>query len=156
MDLHQLPDGDEVANSSMFLAYRTLTLKNINFFLENRTLFEDHDIKNQVEHEGNVRVLLDREKNRIRNLYNLVSHQSQGDEEYQLKTAVGTIFFLSLLEQNFWFEEHSHDSWSEEKSLIARIIHHMLGVAKVKSLHSSSLINKPESKSHSEVQSPDP
>lgn len=133
MDLHQLPNGDEVANSSMFLAYRTLTLKNINFFLENRSLFEGQNIKHQVGHpEGNVRMFLDKEKTRMRSLYNLVTHHNHGDEEYQLKTAVGTIFFLSLLEQNFWFEEHSHDSWSEEKSLIAVIINHMLGVAKVR------------------------
>ena len=130
MDLHQMPNGDEVANSSMFLAYRTLTLKNINFFLQNRSLFEDHNIKQQVDQADNF---LDREKTRMRNLYNLVTHHNQGDEDYQLKTAVGTIFFLSLLEQNFWFEEHSHDSWSEEKGFIAVIINHMLGVAKVKS-----------------------
>ena len=72
MDLHQLPNGDEVANSSMFLAYRTLTLKNINFFLENRSLFEGQNIKHQVGHpEGNVRMFLDKEKTRMRSLYNL-------------------------------------------------------------------------------------
>lgn len=135
MDLHQLPNGDEVACSSMFLAYRTMTLKNIQFFLENRFLFEDHDTKHQVDNsrdnQGKVREFLDREKTRMRNLYNLVTHHGQGDEDYQLKAAVGTIFFLSLLEQNFWFEEHSSESWSEEKSFIAGIIHHMLGVAKV-------------------------
>ena len=54
-----------------------------------------------------------------------------GGEDFHLKNAVITIFFLHLLENNFWFEEYSSESWSDEKSYIAKIINHMIGVAKV-------------------------
>ena len=75
---------------------------------------------------------LDRDKTRMRSLYNLVTHRAQAeqDEDYQLKTAVGTIFFLSLLEQNFWFEEFSSEGWTGEKAMVAGLLHHLLGVAK--------------------------
>ena len=41
-----------MACSSMFLAYRAMTLKNITFFLENKILFEDYDVKQNVENEA--------------------------------------------------------------------------------------------------------
>ena len=67
---------------------------------------------------------LDRDKTRMRSLYNLVTHRAMAeqDEDYQLKTAVGAIFFLSLLEQNFWFEEFSSEGqYTEEKSFIGKL-----------------------------------
>ena len=67
-----------------------------------------------------VTEFLDRDKTRMRSLYNLVTHQAMAeqDEDYHLKTAVGAIFFLSLLEQNFWFEEFSSEAFTPEKSFI--------------------------------------
>ena len=112
-----------------------MTLKNIQFFLDNKNLFEDHDIKYGVDFDdskGRVTEYLDKEKAKYRNLFNLVTHGGEGDEDYQLKNAVLTMFSLALLEQNFWFEEYSSDNWTEEKRYICRIIHHMLSVAKVK------------------------
>ena len=112
-----------------------MTLKNIQFFLDNKNLFEDHDIKYGVDvddSKGRVTEYLDKEKAKYRNLFNLVTHGGEGDEDYQLKNAVLTMFSLALLEQNFWFEEYSSDNWTEEKRYICRIIHHMLSVAKVK------------------------
>ena len=112
-----------------------MTLKNIQFFLDNKNLFEDHDIKYGVDvddSKGRVTEYLDKEKAKYRNLFNLVTHGGEGDEDYQLKNAVLTMFSLALLEQNFWFEEYSSDNWTEEKRYICHIIHHMLSVAKVK------------------------
>ena len=117
------------------MAYRAMTLKNIQFFLDNKNLFEDHDIKYGVDVDdlkGRVTEYLDKEKAKYRNLFNLVTHGGEGDEDYQLKNAVLTMFSLALLEQNFWFEEYSSDNWTEEKRYICHIIHHMLSVAKVK------------------------
>ena len=132
MDLHQTKDGDELINSSMFLAYRAMTLKNIQFFLENRSLFDKHDTKyNTEEGQGKIKEYLDKEKIKYKRLFNLVTHEDEGGEEFHLKNAVITIFFLQLLEQNFWFEEYSSESWTDEKSWIAAIIFHLLCVAKV-------------------------
>ena len=108
----------------MFLAYRALTLKNIHFFLQNKELFENHDETYNVDTEkGKITEYLDGEKRKYRNLFNLVTHDEEGDEEFKLKQAVLTMFFLSLLEQNFWFEEFSSDvsSYSEERSYIGRL-----------------------------------
>ena len=108
-----------MACSSMFLAYRAITLKNIHFFLENRELFENHDEKYNVDdEERKVTEYLDKEKRKYRNLFNLVTHEEEGDEEFQLKNAVLTVYFLSLLEQNFWFEEFSSEGWTEEKACL--------------------------------------
>jgi len=132
-DLHQTKNGDDMACSSMFLAYRAMTLKNVDFFLENQALFEDHDLKFNVEGDDSkarITEYLDSEKTKYRKLFNLVTHDDEGDEDFHLKNAVITIFFLYLLEQNFWFEEHSSDGWSEEKKIIAKIINHFICVAK--------------------------
>ena len=101
----QSRDGEDIACSSMFLAYRAITLKNINFFLENKELFEGPDVKyNVVDEDRKITEYLDPEKRKYRSLFNLVTHEELGDEEFQFKNAVLSIFFLSLLEQNFWFE----------------------------------------------------
>ena len=134
VSLCQTKNGDDMACSSMFLAYRAMTLKNVDFFLENQALFEDHDLKFNVEGDDSkarITDYLDSEKTKYRKLFNLVTHDDEGDEDFHLKNAVITIFFLYLLEQNFWFEEHSSDGWSEEKKIIAKIINHFICVAKV-------------------------
>ena len=107
----------------MFLAYRAMTLKNIHFFLENKELFENHDEMNNVDDKReSVTEYLDHEKRKYRNLFNLVTHDEEGDDEFHLKNAVLTIYFLSLLEQNFWFEEFSSEGqYTEEKSFIGKL-----------------------------------
>ena len=111
-----------MACSSMFLAYRAITLKNVHFFLENKELFEKHDERHNVDDkQGKITEYLDKEKGKYRNLFNLVTHQEEGDEDFQLKNAVLTVYFLSLLEQNFWFEEFSCESqFTPEKSFIGK------------------------------------
>ena len=129
----QSRDGEDIACSSMFLAYRAITLKNINFFLENKELFENPDEKyNVVDDERKITEYLDQEKRKYRALFNLVTHEELWDEEFQFKNAVLSIFFLSLLEQNFWFEEFSSETscFSEEKSYMACLLHHFLCVAR--------------------------
>ena len=129
----QSRDGEDIACSSMFLAYRAITLKNINFFLENKELFESPDAKyNVVGEDQKITEYLDPEKRKYRALFNLVTHEELWDEEFQFKNAVLSIFFLSLLEQNFWFEEFSSETscFSEEKSYIACLLHHFLCVAR--------------------------
>ena len=56
----QSRDGEDIACSSMFLAYRAITLKNINFFLENKELFEAPDVKyNVVDDDRRITEYLD-------------------------------------------------------------------------------------------------
>ena len=119
----QARGGEDIACSSMFLAYRAMTLKNIHFFLENKELFENHDEMNNVDDKReSVTEYLDHEKRKYRNLFNLVTHDEEGDDEFHLKNAVLTIYFLSLLEQNFWFEEFSSEGqYTEEKSFIGKL-----------------------------------
>ena len=121
--LLQARGGEDIACSSMFLAYRAMTLKNIHFFLENKELFENHDEMNNVDDKKeSVTEYLDHEKRKYRNLFNLVTHDEEGDDEFHLKNAVLTIYFLSLLEQNFWFEEFSSEGqYTEEKSFIGKL-----------------------------------
>ena len=121
--LLQARGGEDIACSSMFLAYRAMTLKNIHFFLENKELFENHDEMNNVDDKReSVTEYLDHEKRKYRNLFNLVTHYEEGDDEFHLKNAVLTIYFLSLLEQNFWFEEFSSEGqYTEEKSFIGKL-----------------------------------
>ena len=121
--LLQARGGEDIACSSMFLAYRAMTLKNIHFFLENKELFENHDEMNNVDDKReSVTEYLDHEKRKYRNLFNLVTHDEEGDDEFHLKNAVLTIYFLSLLEQNFWFEEFSSEGqYTEEKSFIGKL-----------------------------------
>ena len=121
--LLQARGGEDIACSSMFLAYRAMTLKNIHFFLENKELFENHDEMNNVDDKReSVTEYLDHEKRKYRNLFNLVTHYEEGDDEFHLKNAVLTIYFLSLLEQNFWFEEFSSEAqYTEEKSFIGKL-----------------------------------
>ena len=121
--LLQARGGEDIACSSMFLAYRAMTLKNIHFFLENKELFENHDEMNNVDDKReSVTEYLDHEKRKYRNLFNLVTHDEEGDDEFHLKNAVLTIYFLSLLEQNFWFEEFSSEAqYTEEKSFIGKL-----------------------------------
>ena len=38
-DLYQVKEGEDLASSSMFMAFRALTLKNVDFFLNNKEIF---------------------------------------------------------------------------------------------------------------------
>ena len=132
-DLYQVKEGDDLACSSMFMAFRAMTLKNVDFFLKNKEIFEAYNNQHNVEDDnskGSITEYFDQEKAQYRNLFNLVTHCEKGDEEFHLKNAVLTIFFISLLEQNFWFEEYASDDFNDDKQFIAKLVNHFICVVK--------------------------
>ena len=50
-DLYQVKEGEDLASSSMFMAFRAITLKNVDFFLNNKEIFDSHDIRYNVEED---------------------------------------------------------------------------------------------------------
>ena len=132
-DLYQAKEGDDLACSSMFMAFRAMTLKSVDFFMKNKEIFDVHDKKYNLEEDnsrGSITEYFDKDKGQYRNLFNLVTHYEQGDDEFHLKNAVLTIFFISLLEQNFWFEEYASDDFNDDKRFIAKILNHFICVVK--------------------------
>ena len=74
-DLYQVKEGEDLACSSMFMAFRAITLKNVDFFLDNKEIFEAHDNKYNVEEDnskGSITEYFDQEKAQYKNLFNLV------------------------------------------------------------------------------------
>jgi hypothetical protein len=76
-DLYQVKEGDDLACSSMFMAFRAMTLKSVDFFMKHKEIFEAHDNKYNVEldnSKGSITDYFDKEKVQYRNLFNLVTH----------------------------------------------------------------------------------
>ena len=94
-----------------------MPFQSVHFFLENKSLFDD------VEGAGGPGCL-DRDKAQYSNLLGLQSGKQEQEEED--RTVVLSVLLLSLLEYNHWLEEHWAEGWTEEKAVIAEILHRLL------------------------------
>ena len=111
-----------------FLAFRAITKKTLEFFKENRSKFDDHDVKSgSIKGEKVTKFLSDD----YRNLYNLVNHHEERKIGDIFHRAMFAVMLLRCLKQQGYFGPERLDleqELNDDELYIGVLLNHFLGV----------------------------
>jgi len=105
-----------------FLAYRSVSQKPLQWFKDNRHLFENHDkTSGQTKEQKEPYVSGD-----YRNYYNLVNHHDQRKMGDIFHRAMFTVFLLRCLQSQGYFPEPAQDQLTEDELFIGGLLMHFM------------------------------
>ena len=109
-----------------FLALRTVTQKPLQWFRDNREMFElsKHD-KTSGETKEQKDVY---ESGDYRNYFNLVSHHDERKTNDMFHRAMFSVFLLRCLQSQGYFPDSPQETLTEDEHLIGNILCHFLEV----------------------------
>jgi len=109
-----------------FLALRSVTQKPLQWFRDNREMFElsKHD-KTSGETKEQTEAY---ESGDYRNYFNLVNHHDERKTNDMFHRAMFSVFLLRCLQTQGYFPESPQDSMSEDEALIGTVLCHFLEV----------------------------
>jgi len=107
-----------------YLAYRSISQKSLQWFKDNRNLFDNHDkTSGQTTEQKDVYVSGD-----YRNYFNLVNHHSERKTGDIFHRSMFTVFLLRCLQSQGYFPNTPGETATEDEIFIGTVLMHFLEV----------------------------